>query len=184
MKKILSSVLLMAAVLIAAPNTTGLNTASAISTICTTNVVAYSNVYDLSDYEDLRLIVKVNDTSSAAYSSDSVAFQFGYQTGVDILNASGTRDTCWDVRVIIDTMLASEFGTVGEAKAGADGSITRAYAGADTLNVTGFATLSRWLVPEWDGLIRFYVKGLAANNKGSALKLYMEPRQRLQVRTK
>jgi hypothetical protein len=167
-----------------ANNSTGWLDTVGITARCTTGVVANTKCFQLSEYEDIRLLVKVNDTSSAAYSTDSVSFIVGYQTGVEVLNGSNLRDTLFGSKIILDTVSASEFGTVAEGLSASDGSITLARGGFDTLSVTGFATGTYWFVPEWDGLIRFWVKGLAANNKGSALKLFLEPKRRIGVSVK
>lgn len=167
-----------------APNATGWGDAHRITAICTTGVIAYTKVYPLSDYEDMRVIVKVNDSTAAGFGSDSVSFIFGYQTGIEVLNGSGLRDTCWDDRINIDTLTRSGFGIVGSGTTNSDGTVNRVWAGSDTLSVTGFATKSRWIVPEWDGLVRLWVQGLAANKKGARLVLLLEPRRRLGVRTR
>lgn len=168
----------------AAENASGWLDTCGIATKCTTGVLVSTKCFQLSDFEDIRLIVKVNDTATAGFKSDSVGLIVGFQTGIEVLNGNGARDTCFEGRVILDTLLASEFGAVAEGLSGPDGSITILRGGADTSSVTGFATASYWFVPEWDGLIRFWVKGLSSNEKTNALKLFLEPRRRIIVKTR
>jgi len=168
----------------AAENASGWRDTVGIATKCTTGVLVSTKCFPLSDFEDIRLVVKVNDTATAGFKSDSVGLIIGYQTGIEVLNGSGVRDTAFESRVILDTLLSSEFGAVPEGLSNADGSITIAKGGADTSSVTGFATTSYWFVPEWDGLIRFWVKGLSSNEKTNALRLFLEPRRRLWVKTR
>jgi len=144
----------------------------------------YSAAMNLSEDEDIRLLVKANDTSEAGLTDDSIAIYYGYQTGKETLGSDGEAYNAWDGEMIIDTMLASEFGAVGSGTIEASGTLTRTWGGADTTNVSGFAYQSRWFVPEWDHRIRFFVKGLAANKKGSALHLVLEVGRRLDIPTK
>lgn len=146
--------------------------------------VAYSSVYNLSKWEDIRLVVKCDDTTSAGFASDSVAVFYGYQTATVVLNSSGGRDTLYDDRIVLDTMLSSEFGTVADGSVAASGALTRTWGGADTLSVSGYACQSRWFVPEWDYLIRFFVQGLAGNKAGAALELSVEPKRRVFIPTR
>jgi hypothetical protein len=181
---VVAAVLFMTGTGYSAGNTTGWNDTARITAICTTGVVAYTRVYPLSDFEDMRIVVKVNDSTAAGFASDSVSFSFGYQTGIEVLNSLGKRDTCWDDLITVDTVNKSDFGTRGSGVSASDGSVTRTWGGADTLLVTGFATMSRWVIPEWDGLVRLWVRGLAANKKGAPLVLFLEPRRRVEARTR
>ena len=145
---------------------------------------SYTAASRLSQYEDIRVIVKCDDTTTAGFASDSVAIEYGYQTGTVTLNSAGNKDTLWDDLIVIDTMLDSDFGTVGSGTVASSGVLTHTWGGADTLSVSGYATQSRWFVPEWDFLIRFFVKGLAGNNADDNLELYLEPKRRIYIPTK
>jgi hypothetical protein len=185
MRKILVGIMFIVAMcfpVMGADNATGWGEGSRITAICTTGVIAYSNVYPLSNFEDIRLLVKVNDSTAAGFGSDSISFEFGYRTGIETKNGSGARDTVWDDLILIDSLLKTQLGTLGSGTCSSDGGMTRTWTGADTLNVAGFAVMSRWFVPEWDGLIRFWVRGLAANKKSARLVLWLEPRQRVGVK--
>lgn len=157
-----------------------LDTTSITDTLMHADSVAYSAVYGLSKNEDIRLLVKANDTSSAVYATDSVGIFYGYQTGHVTLNSSGVRDTAWDGEMIIDTMLSSEFGDgLTGGVIAPSGVLTRLWGGADTLNITGYAYQTRWFVPEWDVLIRYFVRGMDENNKASAIELILEHKRRI-----
>ena len=185
-KKVILSMVFASAILFnlsAASNTSGFLDTVRIATKCTTGVVINTKCFELSNFEDIRLVVKVNDSVTAGFKNDSVGLIIGYQTGIEVLNNNGARDTAFGSKVILDTLLSSEFGAVSEGLSNADGSITISKGGADTSSVTGFATTSYWFVPEWDGLIRFWVKGLSSNEKTVPLRLFLEPRRRLWVKT-
>lgn len=123
----------------------------------------YTKNFSLSHGEDVRIVLKVDDTTSAGFASDAVKIQWGYQTGVPCYDSAGNVDTCYDTRIVIDTMDVDSFGIENLGVAGADLSLTRTFGPADTSNVTGYAYQSRAIVPEWDALIRFWVQGLAGN---------------------
>ena len=156
----------------------------AISDTLGAGEIEYTAASRLSQYEDIRVIVKADDSTEAGFASDSVAIEYGYQTGTLTLNSSGEKDTLWDDLIVLDTMLSSDFGTVGSGLVASSGALTHTWGGADTLSVTGYATQSRWFVPEWDFLIRFYVKGLAGNLAGDNLDLYVEPKRRIYIPTR
>ena len=177
-------VLLVVASFGANVNYNGYKDVTAVTDTLGESGTAYSAVFNLSEYEDARLVVKANDTGEAGFASDSVALEYGYQTGSPTLNASGVVDTVWDGVIVIDTMLASDFGAVGAGTSASTGVMTRTWGGADTLSVTGYAVQSRWFVPEWDVLIRFFATGLAANNKDAALDLELEVKRRVSIPTR
>lgn len=182
--KFLSVLLVAAFFVFGRENTTGFLDTAAITDTLTTGTVAYTRCYPLSEYEDMRLLIKVDDTTAAGYAIDTVGIIVGYQTGCIALNSSGLRDTVYDDLITIDTILSSEFGDVGSGTLASSGVLTHSWGGADTLSVSGFAVASRWIIPEWDQYIRFWVEGLASNNQNAPLKLYIEPKRRVFIPTK
>lgn len=154
---------------------------SGITDTLAADSIAYSSSFQLSRHEDIRLLVKVDDTTSAGFAADSVQLRYGYQTGHATLNGSGLRDTAWDELIILDTLSSDNFGSTTEGSVAFDGTLTRAWGGVDTTNVAGYAYQSRWFVPEWDVYIRFFVYGMAGNNADAALLFYFELKRRLYV---
>jgi len=148
----------------------------------------YSRGFDLSGLEDIRAILLVNDTSAAGFANDSVNIQWGYQTFSLVMNSSGKADTAYDQRIVLDTVVTASFGTVATTigSSGSDGSITRSTKLIDTSYVTGYATQSKWFLPEWDVGIRFWFKGLTGNKTASYVKciLTVQRRQYINVRYK
>ena len=182
--KFIVLLLLAATLCVAGENYSGFLDTTSITETLTTGTTVYTDPYKLSKFEDIRLIVKCDDTTSAVFATDSVAFFYGYQTGTIVLDSAGARDTIYDDPMTIDSMLASEFGTLGSGTMTAAGVLTRTWGGADTLSVTGYAVQSRWFVPEWDYLIRFWVTALGDNLQASPLVLFLEPKRRLEIPTR
>jgi hypothetical protein len=148
----------------------------------------YSRGFDLSGSEDIRAILMVNDTSSVGFASDSINIQWGYQTFSLVMNSSGRADTAFDQRICLDTITTAVLGNLPAAigSSGSDGSITRSTKVVDTLSVTGYATQSKWFLPEWDVGIRFWYKGLTGNKKASSVvgRVGVQRRQYINVRAK
>lgn len=140
--------------------------------------VLYSTPFLLSAYEDARIILCVDDTSSAGFASDSVVIEWGYQTGSIVLNSSEEIDTLWDDRMIVDTMSAAGYGGPSTGTVSSDGSLTRSWGGGDTTQVSGYACMSRWFIPEWDVLVRFWVNGLTGNELGTTQEIRYQIRRR------
>ena len=161
-----------------------LDTAMVADTIDSAEV-KYTKAFSLTDGENLRVLFKVSDTTDAGFADDSVNLIFGYQTGSITLNSSGDRDTLWDDQMIIDTMLTDSFGVSTNGVVGADGSLTRYWGGVDTSDVSGYACMTRWMVPEWNELIRYVITG-GANCSGDFLIIVIEQhrRQYRQVRNR
>lgn len=117
----------------------------------------YSRGYDLSGMEDIRAILLVDDTSAAGFEKDSVNIMWGYQT-FSVGN------------------LPAAYGS-----AAYDGSTTRSTKLIDTLSVTGYASQSKWFIPEWDEGIRFWFKGIAGNKTLTGVKCILTVKRRLYI---
>lgn len=139
--------------------------------------IRYTRPALLSNGEDIRWIMAVDDTSSVGFSADSTVLAWGFQTGTIILNSSldmSTRDTIWDERIVIDTMDVDSFGKAGVGKVDSSGALTRTWQKrADTTSISGFACQSRWFVPEWDVLIRGWAHGVTGNKTTDKQKAYL-----------
>ena len=161
MRKLLTVLFSFAALVAANENYNGWLDTCIVSDTLDSAEVKYTKAFNLSKYENCRLLVLADDSATAKLGADSINFHYGYQTGTRCLDSAGVLDTAWDDRVVLDTMVADSFGTSNISTGGADGSLTRVWnQSADTLSVAGYATQSRWFVPEWDGLIRYWVEGL------------------------
>jgi len=126
----------------------------------------YTKWFKLSDYRALRLLTKCNDTAETGFANDSVNFEYGFQTGNVTLNSSGLVDTCIDVPIAIDTMVADSFGVTNNGVYNvSDGSITRIGNSIDTSSVSGFAVKSNIISFQWDCLVRFWVNSLGDPSK-------------------
>lgn len=144
-----------------------------------TGQVKYSDVFQLSSYEDSRIVLCVDDTSSAGFASDSVVIEWGYQTGSIVLNSSDDLDTLWDDRIVMDTISTDSAGVARTGTLAADGTLTRYWEQhSDTSSVSGYMCQSRWFVPEWDVLIRFWVNGLTGNELGTTQEIRFQLRRR------
>jgi len=148
------------------------------------DTLKYSAALPLTDGEDVRVLLKATDTSTAGWASDSLKLFWGYQIGSITRDTGGAQDTVWPLenRIAIDTLDVDSFGVGSVGVAEEDGTLTRYWnRAADTLSVRGYAIQDRWFVPEWDELIRFWAQGLADNNGDSPIILIFELHQRRYV---
>jgi hypothetical protein len=157
------------------------DTAKIADKLLTNGIYDTTRVFNLTRGEDIRAMIKVNDTTSTGYASDSLLIEWGYQTGRFTYNSSGTRDTAWDVFIVLDTVKDDSLGKCKSGYVAADGSLTRYLGQVDTLNVSGYAVQSRWFVPEWDVLIRYWVKGITGNKATDTLNCVIEQHRRAYV---
>jgi len=138
----------------------------------------YTEVFNLSGYENLRIDVYVNDTSSAGFSADSTEFIWGIQTGHFTKDSAGSNDTAWNpIKYLCDTLsrLDSSYTKADSNFVEIDGddSYTNVKKLTDTLNVTGYAYQTCNFAPNYDVLYRGWVKGIANNDKSSFLDIRM-----------
>jgi hypothetical protein len=142
----------------------------------------YSKGFPLSQYEDIRASLKVDDTDVTGFYGDSVDIQWGWQTFHLCYNSSGVADTCFDQRVIADTLDTAAIGKCEVVLGTSDSSgvVFRSHKYADTLGCSGFAVQSKWFLPEWDEYVRFWVKGIVGNNRvaGGALRVVVDVKRR------
>ena len=146
-----------------------------------TDSLKYSKAFNLSKYENLRVDVLADDTSSAGFESDSVHFRWGIQTGHPIKNASGLLDTSWNpVLIVLDT-LNSVAGTWGPqyAPMGVDGTTNNSFGVIDSLSVTGLMMQSKSPVVDWDVLFRGWAQSMTSNKKSKFIFLKFNVVQRL-----
>ena len=141
----------------------------------------YSKAFDLSSYENTRVLLKVDDTASAGFASDSVNFGFGYQVGMETVDTGGTRDTAWGPIVWKDTLHDSTMGTVPVGWEDSTGIITLAGRYFDTLSVAGYATYQNSIVPPWSPLIRYAFQGIAGNSAVTPIKLIVQNGRRIGI---
>ncbi|CAK0766328.1 exported hypothetical protein [Gammaproteobacteria bacterium] len=139
-------------------NISSWNDTASIATLKEAGTVRYTTTcYDLSSVSAMRIVAMANDTDVAGFVNDSMNIQYGYQSGCRVLNASGAIDTAWAPRVIIDTMTVDSYGV-------ASGKI-------DTSSVTGYATMCKYIAPQWNEFFRIWANGLTGTNLVSAVKL-------------
>jgi hypothetical protein len=145
-------------------------------TAFTPQATSYKYFKDLGKKETFRLIAKVRDIVQAGFSGDSVNFELGYQLGtmtMDTACSSAVLDTSWEeILFVLDTFVVDSFG-VGPHYArhsyldviSMDEATSRAV---DTTDVAGFATMQIYFTPQWNYLIRFWIKPLAGHAQGYA----------------
>ena len=147
----------------------------------------YGDPFVLSNYENTRITVAFDDTSSAGFASDSVKFYYFIQFGAPILNSSGKLDTTWDNNpIIIDTvdmLTAANFTTTYSALL-SDGTYLETMGIIDSSSVSGYAVSSHCFPLAWNVWARVGVKGLTGNNVDSFIKLRIDRLARVGVKTK
>lgn len=163
LRKFLTVLLLLVAFSFGGENYNGWNDTAGVTDTLGAGDVFQSKAFSFSRYATgTRLLVKVNDTTSAGFSADSVNVSYGYQMGSITLNNLGEKDTTWDVLVLLDTAITSDFGV-----------------GTDTSDITGYAIQNNSFTPEWSTLIRFSAQGLAGNLTGDALEFIFDYKRRI-----
>lgn len=166
-------------------NQNGCLDTSAINSTLDSATLYYSKTFKLSDGEDFRVVLLVDDTAESGFANDSVNFKFFYQTGSVVLNGSWVVDTAWDDLIFIDSMQAGSYGSATTGYIDSTGALTRSLGSIDTTNITGFAYMTRWLLPEWDQLIRFGFESLGGLQKdGAPLEMYVVVKRRIFVQTR
>lgn len=143
-----------------------------VDAILDSGEIGYTQAFQLEDGQPMRIVCLANDTSNGytTFNGDSVEFDWGYQTGSRCFDSSySTLDTCWDIRIKVDTYTADSLGKKHTGTADSKGVITRVNGDIDTSSIPGWATQSRIIVPEQDDFIRIYMLGNADNNLDSKI---------------
>lgn len=123
----------------------------------------YSRARALSAYENLRIDVWAQDTSSAGYASDSISFTWGIQVG-HAYDSVGTRCTLW----LRPRMLADSFRLATAIKKDTftivdTNGLFWVYKNVVDTSKTDYARQSANLTPNWDVLFRTWYKGATGN---------------------
>jgi hypothetical protein len=148
----------------------------------TTNVPSFrvdslkvTKAFQLSAYENLRIDILCNDTTTAGFTLDTANFKWGFQTGHQIMNGSGKLDTLWNPQRIVCDTFKTLSGVYGLQYTILDSTGVYNEIGKiiDTTSVSGFAVQSKNISPMWDCLIRVWVKGLSGNQTHTFLKLWV-----------
>lgn len=129
----------------------------------------YSRARALSAYENLRIDVWAQDTSSAGYASDSISFTWGIQMG-HAYDSQAVRCTLWvQPRVCADSFrLSSAIKKDTFAVIDTNGSYYVFKNIVDT-SKSDYARQSCSLTPNWDVLFRTWYKGATGNKKNRFL---------------
>ena len=139
---------------------------------CSSTVLVVSDsIFALTDYDAVRIIAQVDDTTSDGFASDSVNIRWGYQTFSLCKNSAGAVDTCYDPRIVVDTISTDSFGVMSVYSTDADGIAASVSRQVDTLHCAGYAIQSRTFSPEWNTYIKVWVEGLTGNLTAAPLKI-------------
>jgi hypothetical protein len=141
------------------------------------DTVRRSTPFNVTDYENIVVAVKVNDTDAAGFAGDSVAMGLLWQRGYFIDNGSGAADTTWlRPSKFIDTVrISTATFPAATASIFPDSSMHNTF---DTNNVTGVAVATYDIFPIWSPIARIVAYGLTGNNKSSFLSFGVEVSQR------
>jgi hypothetical protein len=188
MKKIVLIVLLVSLGVYPYPgNHNGFSEMDSISTVIGNDSVTPvfgSKWFDLSSAEEIVVVLRFNDTTKTGYINDSCHFILGAELGMLTVNSSKRLDTAYAGRFNLDTVRIDSANCLKRPGTIDNNGIVYVGNQVDTVRVTGFATkviplnVTRSSVP-WAHYIRYYVIGLAKNNKTYPLKLYIQNCRRL-----
>lgn len=141
---------------------------------CSSTALAYGTTpFSLTDYDMVRVICHVNDTTADGFASDSIVIRWGYQT-FSLCRDTGTGfDTCYSPRVVVDTISTDStgFGLMAVLTLDANGIANTPGYQVDTTSCAGWAVQSRTFSAEWDVYARIWVEGLTGNLTQAPLKL-------------
>lgn len=187
MTRALLAVLMLASLVVGQNyNVTPVDTTTYDKTITNLSVdsIAHTKAFYNGRYEDMAVVVLVDDTTSAGFSGDSVQFILAYQLGYLTVDSAYDLDTTWQLdTVMIDTVSSDNFGAGFMGSIDSTGALNKSMDAVDTTNVDGWACYSKWFLPEWSPYIRYVVKGIA-DNTASNLKLVVQHTQRTYTNTR
>lgn len=147
---------------------------------CSASVTVYSKTsLSLTDYDMVRIVLHVADTTTTGFASDSVNLIWGYQSYTLCLNSLGVVDTCFSPRVLVDTCRTALYGSMAIKTLDANGIAGTPTKSVDTSFCTGYAVQSRTFSPEWDVYYRLWVTGLTGNLTAKPIKLLFTNVRRL-----
>jgi hypothetical protein len=148
-------------------NWNGINDTAIISDLVADST-RYTKAFQLDRWEDPAVLVKIDDTSSAGYSGDSVLVKYGYQLGYPTRDSAGSRDTLWWYRVVLDSLDASAYGTLTDAVADSSGTLVINKTLSDTSDIAGYACQLIEYTPRRPApLVRYWLEGLTGTSHDS-----------------
>jgi hypothetical protein len=137
------------------------------------------------------MVILANDTSSAAYKTDSIKFKFGYRLGYQVINASGKLDTSWGYKVTVGQLSTLPADTAGKwinvdvftTTDSTTGQELPLIGMMDTLKVTGFLSTKAAFTayPKTASYIQPWIKGIAGNKVTGWVKVRTQIIQNLFV---
>ena len=183
MKKILAFCFLLAAMAAAAvdksTNWTGYGDTITMPACSSTALVYSTRFFSLTDFDAIRIVLHVDDTTSTGYAGDSISLQWGIQSFNLCYDTSGEKDTCYSPRLVIDTFDTDSLGDMVIMTLDAEGIANTPGQQVDTISCGGYAIQSRAFYPEWDVNYRLWIQGLTGNLTASPLKILFTNHRRV-----
>lgn len=148
------------------------------------STIKYGKAWVLTNGENLRLKLIVNDTATAGSGADSTKMAWGYQIG-DISKIGGAICTTWSdfERVVIDTMRADSAGHLHVGVQDSAGNLTVALMSVDTLGIAGYMAQTRPVYPPWNVLIRGWALGVTGTKLSTANRVIFQLLRRIATQT-
>ncbi len=138
----------------------------------------------LSQYEDVRVLLVVDDSGEAGFADDSVYFAWHYQLGVIAVDSSGDTAIVPGDQVLIDSVNSAHFGVVNSGVTDSLGMpVITPSLGVDTLGLSGYATMQRPVKPFYAPFWRQKFVGVSGNNVSGHLFLRYQESRRVYVPT-
>jgi hypothetical protein len=132
-----------------------------------------SRAFQWSSWEQKDIAILFNDTATAGFIGDSVAFYYWIEVGRPIAKRGGTLDTVWRACMVIDTIKMTAANAADSARftisipqMQVDGSYYERFGYIDTVNVSSWAYNSHNVVGDWGTLMRVGFKGITGNRTG------------------
>lgn len=140
------------------------------------DTVKYSSSFYCSDLAMAKVVIGVDDTSAAGLHNDSADVVWGMQTYSFCYNRRGVVDTCFNERVILDTLRCYSadsvaWKTIPVSYVDSLGILYRGLGYVDSLHDSGWAMQSRGYQDIADRMVRYWVQGLARNKVGSYVRV-------------
>ena len=142
--------------------------------VMSNGTVKYTRAFNLTDGEDLTLLVKVLDTTEVGFAADTFDLRYGFQGGLITTNTLGKRDTAWWRTIWIDTLVSDSLGKIADGYADSTLTWYEGKKSLDTTYVTGYSYQINSIIPSWFELGRYKLESISTANSAGSISVIFE----------
>jgi len=150
----------------------------------TGTTTAASKAFNLSPYEKVAVVLKMQDTARVG-TTDSIHAVWGWQVGM----LTGKADTTWNVPMSCDSVNITkgylQYNSSKQSVSAVAGVALLGYVDTLKSGTTHVFKQVRTVAPEWGVVWRFWVTGKAFNSSAHGVKFWFTPigRDHLNIKT-